>query len=289
MLHANSDLDRCNSTLPTSLLTIQIREKGSRSTLNLTRRLLEGNTFHGKHSKTFRTSDASFHTNMNGKMIRFADGENSYDGYLSPAVSGRGPGLIVIQEWWGLVPHIKDVADRFAAEGFTSLAPDLYLGKTATEPDEAGSLMMALHIGQTERILGRAIDALLADPSVEPKKVGVVGFCMGGQLSLFAACTNPTINACVDFYGIHPNVQPALRDLNCPVLGIFAEHDSYASPEQVNALHEELTLLGKLHEFITLPGTNHAFYNDTGKAYDKEAADGAWSKVIEFFKSQLGS
>jgi len=224
---------------------------------------------------------------MNGTMIQFADGKDAYEGYLSPSVNGKGPGLIVIQEWWGLVPHIKDVADRFAAEGFTALAPDLYLGKTTTEPDEAGSLMMALHIGQTERILCRAIDALLAHPSTEDGKIGVVGFCMGGQLALFAACANPAIRACADFYGIHPDVQPALRALNGPLLGIFAENDQYAGPDQVNALHEELTLLQKPHEFITYPGTNHAFFNDTGKAYNKEAADQAWAKVIEFFNREL--
>jgi carboxymethylenebutenolidase len=110
---------------------------------------------------------------------------------------------------------------------------------------------------------------------------------MGGQLSLFAACDNPSIRACVDFYGIHPNVQPALRDLNAPLLGIFAEYDVYASPEQVNALSEELTLLGKTHEFITFAGKHHAFFNDTGKAYDAEAAGEAWAKVIEFFTNEL--
>ena len=220
-------------------------------------------------------------------MIQFSDGKETYEGYLSPAASGKGPGLIVIQEWWGLVPHIKDVADRLSQAGFTALAPDLYRGKTATEPDEAGSLMMALHIGETETILADAILALLTNPATEGDKVGVVGFCMGGQLSLFAACCNPAIRACVDFYGIHPNVQPALRALNGPVLGIFAENDSYASPEQVRALTEELTLLEKPHEFITYPGTSHAFFNDSGHAYDSEAAADAWARVIKFFNEEL--
>ena len=224
---------------------------------------------------------------MRGQSIKFGNEENPCDGYLSPAVGGKGPGIIVIQEWWGLVPHIKDIADRFAEAGFTALAPDFYHGKTATEPDEAGSLMMALHIGETEKLLADAIVALLANPATGGPEVGVIGFCMGGQLSLFAACCNPTIKACVDFYGIHPNVQPALRALNGPVLGIFAENDGYASPEQVKALTEELTLLEKPHEFITYPGTHHAFFNDTGKAYDKEAADDAWTRVVAFFNENL--
>ena len=224
---------------------------------------------------------------MKGQMIQFADGGDTYQGYLAPAASGKGPGIIVIQEWWGLVPHIKDVADRFAEAGFTALAPDFYQGKTADEPDEAGSLMMALHIGETERLLSIAINTLLANSATTGEKVGVIGFCMGGQLSLFAACCNPSIGACVDFYGIHPNVQPALRALNGPVLGIFAETDAYAGPDQVHALAEELTLLGKPHEFITYPGTQHAFFNDVRPAYNKDAADDAWTRVVKFFSENL--
>ena len=224
---------------------------------------------------------------MNGQMIEFADGEEKYHGYLAPSATGKGPGIIVIQEWWGLVPHIKDVADRFAAAGFTALAPDFYQGKTTDEPDEAGSLMMALHIGETERLLALAINALLSETATEGEKVGVIGFCMGGQLSLFAACCNANIAACVDFYGIHPNVQPALRALNGPVLGIFAETDPYAGPDQVHALAEELTLLGKPHEFITYPGTQHAFFNDVRPAYNKEAAEDSWTRVIKFFSENL--
>jgi len=224
---------------------------------------------------------------VKGQMIQFASGEEKYEGYLSPAVGGKGPGIIVIQEWWGLVPHIKDVADRFSEAGFTALAPDLYGGESATEPDNAASLMMALHIGETEKMLSASIGALLANDATQGESVGVVGFCMGGQLALFAACCNPSIRACVDFYGIHPSVQPALRALIGPVLGIFAENDAYASPEQVRALTEELTLLGKPHEFITYPGTSHAFFNDTGRAYDKEAAGDAWTRVIAFFNESL--
>ncbi len=223
----------------------------------------------------------------NGQMIQFADGSETYEGYLAPSVNGKGPGIIVLQEWWGLVPHIKDVADRFAQAGFTALAPDLYRGKTADEPDDAGSLMMALHIGDTEALLAKAIEALLANEAVEGGKVGVIGFCMGGQLSLFAACCNPTIGACVDFYGIHPSVQPALRALNGPVLGIFAETDAYAGPDQVHALTEELTLLGKQHQFITYPGTTHAFFNDARPAHNEEAAKDAWTRVLEFFRREL--
>ena len=224
---------------------------------------------------------------MSGQMIQFKGGDETYEGYLASPGSEKGPGIIVIQEWWGLVGHIKDVADRYAAAGFNVLAPDLYRGKTTDEPDEAGSLMMALHIGETATILARAIETLLSHPSTKGSKVGVVGFCMGGQLSLYAACGNPNIGACIDYYGIHPNAQPALRDLNCPLLGFFAETDSYAGPEQIKPLAEELTLLEKQHEFITYPGTHHAFFNDVRPAYNKEAAEDSWNRATKFFNEHL--
>lgn len=221
-------------------------------------------------------------------MIKFADEGTTYEGYLCPASSGHGPGLIVLQEWWGLVPHIKAVADRFAAEGFTAFAPDLYGGKTTTEPDEAASLMMALGIGDTAHLVKRAIEVLKANPACGGSKVGVVGFCMGGQLALYAACGSQEIGACVDFYGIHPSAQPALRALSGPLLGIFAEHDDYVGPQQVGALSQELSLLDKHHEFITYPGVGHAFFNDTRAAYNKAAAEDAWKRVVAFLRENLG-
>lgn len=226
---------------------------------------------------------------MAGEEITFSNGSEDVRAYVSRPASGHGPGVIVIQEWWGLVPHITDVCDRFAAEGFTALAPDLYRGKVAVEPDEAATLMQALHIGETEAVLRKAILTLMADPATVPNtKVGVVGFCMGGQLALFAAGSNPVIAATVDFYGIHPKVQPSYRNINGPVLGIFAEHDDYASPAAVAALDRELTVLGKPHDFHTYPGTHHAFFNDTRpKVYDAEASADAWRRSIEFLRSHL--
>jgi carboxymethylenebutenolidase len=224
---------------------------------------------------------------MNGEMISFSDGNEVYEAYFSPSETGKGPGIIVIQEWWGLVGHIKDVADRFAKAGFTALAPDLYGGKTADEPDEAASLMMALHIGHTEAILRKAILTLLARPETEGDKVGVVGFCMGGQLAMFAAGSNPVIGATVNFYGIHPKVEPSHRNINGPILGFFAENDTYANPEAVRALSAELTLLGKPHEFITYPNTGHAFFNDDRPSYDRSASVDAWMRMTAFLNENL--
>jgi carboxymethylenebutenolidase len=221
-------------------------------------------------------------------MIGFTQDGHQYQGYLSPATTGKGPGVVVIQEWWGLVPHIVDVADRFAQAGFTAFAPDLYQGKTTTEPDEAATLMQALNIGETEALLRKAILTLMVQPSAEGNKIGIVGFCMGGQLAMFAAGHNPVIQATVNFYGIHPKVVPSYRTLNGPVLGIFAEHDNYASPEAVQALDRELTVFGKDHIFVTYPGTHHAFFNDTRpEVFDPEAASDAWQRTIGFLNDEL--
>jgi len=218
-----------------------------------------------------------------GERIEFSCEGESYIGYLARAESGSGPGVIVLQEWWGLVGHIESVADRFAQAGFTALAPDLYRGETADEPDEAASLFQALNIADAERVMRCAIRRLLDDPATTGSKVGVIGFCMGGQLSLYAACANPAeIGACVNFYGVHPNVHPDFPRLAAPVLGIFAEHDDYASPERVRAMSDELDRLGKPHEFHTYPATRHAFFNDERPAYDPAAATDAWARTLAF-------
>ncbi|MBX3119294.1 MAG: dienelactone hydrolase family protein [Fimbriimonadaceae bacterium] len=224
----------------------------------------------------------------NAGMITFDGNGNSYGGYLAIPESGTGPALIVIQEWWGIVGHIKSVTDRFAQAGFVALAPDFYHGKATTEPDEAGSLMMALNIADAEKVLKGAVNFLLSHEAVTSNKAGVVGFCMGGQLSLYAATVNSKIGACVDFYGIHPNVHPQLENLNCPMLGIFAENDAYSSPEVVSNLSAKLNELGKPHEFVTYPGTQHAFFNDDRpEVYDAAASADAWNRTVKFLGQHL--
>ena len=225
---------------------------------------------------------------MAGEMIEFKSNGATARGYLSAPVGGRGPGVVVLQEWWGLVPHIEDVCERFAAEGFVALAPDLYHGDVARSPDEAGKLMMALNISQTEKDLRGAIDYLLGHEAVEGERVGTVGFCMGGVLSLYAAAVNERVGACVVFYGIHPKVEPDFKNLRAPVLGLYAERDASVPPAAVRALEARLRELGKAAEMRIYPGTDHAFFNDTRpEVYDAEAAADAWRRTIEFFREHL--
>ena len=223
-----------------------------------------------------------------GRMVEFATNGRSSRGYLATPASGRGPGVIVIQEWWGLVDHVKDVADRFAGEGFAALAPDMYHGETAASPDDAGKLMMALDVGRTERDLRGAVDYLLARGEVSGDRVGAVGFCMGGQLALFAACANPKVGACVDFYGIHPAVTPDLASLQAPVLGFFAEKDAFVTPDAARRLEADLQAAGKDVEITIFDGADHAFFNDTrAEAYHARYAAECWTRMLAFYRRHL--
>jgi len=223
-----------------------------------------------------------------GEMVQFPFAGGTTGGYLAEPKNGSGPGVVVIQEWWGLVDHIKDVCDRFAAEGFVALAPDLYHGKTTKSPDEAGKLMMAMRIDEAERDLSAAVDYLSTLDSVTSEKVGVVGFCMGGALALYTATKNAKVGACVVFYGGHPRVKPDLPNLNAPVLGLYAEKDGFVTPELARDLERQLKDLGKQIEVNIYKNTDHAFFNDTRpEVYNAEAAANAWQRTVEFLRNNL--
>jgi carboxymethylenebutenolidase len=225
---------------------------------------------------------------MSGEMVEFSSNGRTTTGYLARSSRGKGPGVIVIQEWWGLVPHIKDVCNRFAAEGYTALAPDLYHGVSTKSPDEAGKLMMALRIDEAEADLRGAIAYLLKHEATAGDKVGIIGFCMGGALSLYAASKNPQVGACVVFYGIHPNVKPDLANLQAPVLGIYAEKDGFVTPAAVRELETKLKEHGKSAEMHIYAGRDHGFFNDTRpEVYDEADAKDAWRRVLNFFGEHL--
>jgi carboxymethylenebutenolidase len=223
---------------------------------------------------------------MAGKMVQFPANGHTTDGYLATPASGKGPGVLVIQEWWGLVPHIKAVCDRFAAAGFSALAPDMYHGNTASEPDGAGKLFMALNIEQAEKDLRGAATYMTGHSSTA--KLGAVGFCMGGQLALFAGCTNPSVGAVVDFYGIHPNVKPDYSKLSGPVLGLFAEKDAFVTPQTAREVEAAIKKAGKSVSIHIYPTVDHAFFNDERPdAYDRGAAEDAWKRTLSHFAANL--
>ncbi|MBK5221297.1 MAG: dienelactone hydrolase family protein [Acidimicrobiia bacterium] len=226
-----------------------------------------------------------------GDMVEFPSNGSTGQGYLAVPESGAGPGVVVIQEWWGLVPHIQEVCDRYAAEGFVALAPDLYRGESTIEPDEAGKLMMALNLQRAATDMSGAVTYLLDHDAVTSATVGVTGFCMGGGLALVLACNEgERIGACVPFYGVipWPDAQPDWSQLEAPVQGHFAENDGTFGPDAVAELETRLNDLGKQAELIVYPAVDHAFFNDTRpEVYDAEAAQLAWSRTLGFFRAHL--
>ncbi len=222
-----------------------------------------------------------------GEMVEFpSQGHGPCDGYLAlPAQPG--PGVILIQEWWGLVPHIEEVADRFAGEGYVTLAPDLYHGAKTEEPDEAGKLLMAMKMERTARDMSGAVDYLLAHPSVAPKKIGAVGFCAGGGLALMLAAVKP-IEAVVPFYPAFAHGEPDYSTVKGSVLIHGAEHDEWAAPEKVEQVTKELQAAGVDASFHIYPGTEHAFFNDSrAVVHQPAAAQQAWQRTLDFLGEKL--
>jgi carboxymethylenebutenolidase len=228
-----------------------------------------------------------------GQTVEFPSNGSGAGGYLAPASDGAGLGVVVIQEWWRLVPHIRDVCDRLAAEGFTALAPDLYHGHTVPpgEPDEAVKTAMALDLERAAREMGGAAEYLARHEAVRGNGLGVIGFCVGGGLALFLATVRPDlVKAVVPFYGIVPRRrEPDWSRLEAAVEGHYAEDDEMAGPRVASELEQRLTALGKEVRMFVYPGTRHAFFDDThAEAYDADAARQAWIRTLEFLRSKLG-
>lgn len=227
---------------------------------------------------------------MNGSMVSFPSNGHNCEGYLSVPESGHGPGVVVIQEWWGLVPHIRDVCDRFAQEGFVALAPDLYHGEATTEPDEAGKRMMEMDFPRAARDLSGAVNFLSASEVVDGTLVGTVGFCMGGGLALYLASINPSVMACVPYYGVTPwkEAKLDLSQVHSAVLGHWAAMDHSTPREKVEELKAELERHGRDVEFFWYEGCDHAFFNDDRpEVYNEAAATQSWGRTTTFLRKQL--
>lgn len=228
-----------------------------------------------------------------GELITFDSNGGQCDGYLAIPDSGSGPAIIVIQEWWGLVEHIKDVADRFAAAGFVALAPDLYHGAIAKEPDHAMKLLMGLAMDKAALDIDGAAQYLLRISEVTSKKVGVVGFCMGGSLALWSATLAPAITAAIAFY---PGMPWARME---PVWGNFtgksamihcSESDGTSLAPGIQEAVKAIEAGNASVEIFDYPGTRHAFFNsDRKEVYDSNSADIAWQRSVAFLKGKIAS
>lgn len=195
---------------------------------------------------------------------------------------------MVIQEWWGLVPHIEEVADRFAAEGFVAIAPDLYHGQTAKSPDTARKLLMELDVELAGMEIAGAADHALSLPECSSTKFGVVGFCMGGALAQYVATTSNSCGAAVSFYGGFKKVNIRWEDLKVPLLLIYGENDRGVPASQGVELEKKLRALDKQVDAVIYPGASHAFFNDTRpEAYNREAAKDAWRRTVTLFRKNL--
>jgi carboxymethylenebutenolidase len=224
--------------------------------------------------------------------VEFPAGGGTTPGYLAEPQSGSGPATIVLQEWWGLEDHIRDVCDRFAKEGFFALAPDLYRGETTTKPSEAQQKLMALSMDQAETDMCAAAEYLASLPGVTGSGVGSVGFCLGGGLSVWALATCPRVTAAVSYYYVLPHGKPDFSKLKGPVLGHFGTADEFVPTDAAKALESELRGAGAEATFHYYEGATHAFFNDVERpervgVYDPAAAQSSWERTLSFLRAAL--
>jgi carboxymethylenebutenolidase len=227
------------------------------------------------------------------ETVEFPSTGTTASGYLVKPPGGSGPGILVIQEWWGLDSGIKEMANRLGAAGFVALAPDLYHGELAghDEMDKASHLMQSLPPDRAGRDMSGAVDFLVGHPAVTSKGIGVVGFCMGGMLSFIIAANRPDkVTAVVPFYGFPQGpAEPDWSKMNAAVSGHMAENDSFFPPAAAKALETKLRGMGKNVTLKVHPGTGHAFmgpHNALG-TYNAEVAAKVWPETVSFLREQV--
>ena len=222
-----------------------------------------------------------------GELVQFDSSAGAATGYLArPSGTGApAAGIVVIQEWWGLVPHIEDVTDRFAALGYAALAPDLYHGESTVEAEEAHHLMEGLDWGRAAQEIAGA-NSYLRGP-VGVGRVGVVGFCMGGALTMIAA-TSQDVDAYAAFYGFPPAGAAPLDTITAPGLQFFGASEDFFSVPEAQDFAERQRQLGREAEVVVYPGAGHAFFNDTRpEAYHEASAKQAWQRTVDLFERHL--
>jgi carboxymethylenebutenolidase len=224
------------------------------------------------------------------QTVSYKSGEETVSGFLAtPEGKGPFPGVLVIQEWWGLNDWVKDQARALAKEGYVALAPDLYRGKVTANPDEAHQLMMGAPPDRVTRDLKAAYAALKARPDVKPTRLGAVGWCMGGRYALELATQEADLAAVVAYYGAPPTDAAAIARIKAPVLGNYGAEDKGPSPDQVKAFEAALKKAGKPVDVKIYEGAGHAFanVNNPWKGYREEAAKDAWARTVAFFARHL--
>jgi len=217
------------------------------------------------------------------------NGDNAYAFVAEPDDNARHPGVVMIQEWWGIEPHIRQLAQKLATEGFVVAVPDLFHGKIATEPDDAQKMVMMIrgNVEKAAREIIGALDTVKAMPNVEPKKLGLMGFCVGGFLAYYVASRYPDLGAVVPFYGAGYDPTPEeVAKVNAPVLAFYGSRDHSSPMEQVRKIESMYKGAGK-DITVKVYDAGHAFLNpDHGMGNEKAAAE-AWPLAVNFLKQHL--
>jgi carboxymethylenebutenolidase len=228
---------------------------------------------------------------VNEREVSFSGKAGTLRAHVAePSGAGPHPAVIVVQEWWGLDGHIKDIARRFAAEGYFAVAPDLYSrqgNKVTNDPNVAGELMGGLAMADGIDDLLSTIGWIKTQKAANPAKIGVTGFCMGGSYATLLPCVSRDIKAAAPFYGEIPP-DDKLRELNCPIFYAYGENDGWIQRSDVDRLAAALKSFGKKGEVKIYPGCSHGFFNDTRKdVYNAAAARDAWTRTLELFAENL--
>ncbi|KAA0979444.1 dienelactone hydrolase family protein [Paeniglutamicibacter gangotriensis] len=222
--------------------------------------------------------------------VSFPSEGQAAHGYLALPAGGTGPGVIVIQEWWGLTDHIRDVADRLAAQGFVALAPDLFGGSVAHDGDEAAEMMSKLPEELGARLLAGAVDYLLGQEAVTSSTVGTVGFCMGGGFVLaLAAQQGEKISAAVPFYGVGQGVPASYAGVRAKIQGHYANEDSSYPVEKAHAQEQQIREESGAEVTFFYYDAPHAFHNDENPAgnYRADSAEVAWGRTVDFLRQNI--
>jgi len=217
------------------------------------------------------------------------NGDGAYAFVAEPDDNAKHPGIVLIQEWWGIEPHIRDLAQKLAADGFVVAVPDLFHGKIVTEPNEAEKMVMMIagNIDKAAKEIIGALETVKAMPNVEPKKFGLMGFCVGGFMTYVVASRYPDLGAVVPFYGAGYDPTPEdVAKVNAPVLAIYGSRDESVSKEQIQKIERMYKAAGK--DFtVKVFDAGHAFINLSHGDGNEKAAAEAWPLAVNFLKEKL--